>query len=287
MNVCLDFPMRKCYNKAINQEKPSLPLHRNGGKGIEMKALSADIIDILKVERNYCGTFATENIYYHVFSCRKSGECLFENETESFRVRKGDITYISAGSSYQQTDHYDVLYCIHFSVSENIPLTMRKFTFDDPDYICGLFERAETLWRTKESNYYYLCLGILYTIIGLTGAFAESEEQTVPAALAPAVDYINNHIYEPDFSLGSAIHHAGISRAYFNRLFRSCFHSTPMEYIITKRINRAKQLIRAGNNSNEEIAALCGFNNVEYFYMVFKKTTGRTTKEYKKDRELL
>ena len=51
------------------------------------------------------------------------------------------------------------------------------------------------------------------------------------------------------------------------------------------RIERAKQLIITGSFPNEEIAKICGFNDVKYFYVIFKRVTGFTTKEYKRDFE--
>ena len=40
-----------------------------------------------------------------------------------------------------------------------------------------------------------------------------------------------------------------------------------------------------GSGKVEEIASLCGFRDVKYFYVIFKKLTGYTTKEYKRSIE--
>ena len=72
---------------------------------------------------------------------------------------------------------------------------------------------------------------------------------------------------------------------YFNKLFAQVYQCPPTVYANQKRIERAKQFLQSGGFSNEEIASLCGFNDVKYFYVVFKKITGMTTKEYRGDFE--
>ena len=60
----------------------------------------------------------------------------------------------------------------------------------------------------------------------------------------------------------------------------------PLGYIHVKRIERAQYLIAATGLSYNEIAGETGFENVSQFSRVFKKITGLTPGEYKKN-ELL
>ena len=43
---------------------------------------------------------------------------------------------------------------------------------------------------------------------------------------------------------------------------------------------KAKILLKSGIYTREEIAKQCGFNDVKYFYTVFKNITGFTTGKY-------
>ena len=72
-----------------------------------------------------------------------------------------------------------------------------------------------------------------------------------------------------------------MGRTDFNTAFKNIYGATPRKYIYQERINKAKILLSAGNYTNEEIASLCGFTDVKYFYIVFKKVTGMSTKQYK------
>lgn len=88
------------------------------------------------------------------------------------------------------------------------------------------------------------------------------------------------HFCDTDLSLDYVCSVSNVSRAYFNRIFLKEYGTTPVKYIQKKRIEKAMILVGSGDYTREEIAALCGFKDIKYFYTVFKKVTGMTTKEY-------
>ena len=151
--------------------------------------------------------------------------------------------------------------------------------------MCELFERAERLWKEKPTNYEPLCMSVLYEIISNIHIFTDDRPQHATAVLKPAIEYLNEHLFDADLSWEQVCKQAHISRTYFNKLFYQTYACTPTAYANTKRIERAKQFLNGGGFSNEEIASLCGFHDVKYFYVIFKKLTGYTTKEYKRSVE--
>ena len=50
----------------------------------------------------------------------------------------------------------------------------------------------------------------------------------------------------------------------------------------SKKIEKAKFLLSCKTYTHSEIANLCGFNDTKYFYIVFKKITKTTTKNFQK-----
>jgi len=54
-----------------------------------------------------------------------------------------------------------------------------------------------------------------------------------------------------------------------------------LEYVAGVRIAAAKELLKSGDRSTEDIAATVGYVNANYFVKVFKKTTGLTVSEFK------
>ena len=103
------------------------------------------------------------------------------------------------------------------------------------------------------------------------------------------VDSFKNVIFEnlsnPDFNISDEIKKSGYTADHFRRCFKDDTGKTPVEYITDLRINRAKkQLISHPPQSVESIAEGCGFNDVFYFSRVFKKKTGLSPREYRKER---
>ena len=55
-----------------------------------------------------------------------------------------------------------------------------------------------------------------------------------------------------------------------------------MQYVIKKRIDRARYLIITTDKKISTIASECGFNDMSYFAKQFKRIVGISPKEYKK-----
>ena len=64
--------------------------------------------------------------------------------------------------------------------------------------------------------------------------------------------------------------------------FKKEFGTTIIQYLLTKKITYAKELLRYSNSSIEEIAALCGISDQSYFNKIFRKLEGCTASEYRK-----
>ena len=240
------------------------------------------ILDIIKLNRKHF-SIKTENKSCSVLSCRTRGESLFFYNDTTRTVKKGDVLYIPTGASYAQECESEELICFHLSVSGIVSTKLDSFSTDDPDRICALFEKAYKLWKNKPLNYEFLCLSVLYEIIGISNASLCLHRNTAFSLPEPAIKYLHNHLFDPELSLEQACKKAHISRTYFNRLFYDTYQCTPITYINQQRIERAKQFLINGNYINEEIAQLCGFHDLKYFYTVFKKYTGMTTQKYKKE----
>jgi AraC-like DNA-binding protein len=254
-------------------------------KGVRIMIPQISIIDIIRFKReHFC--FKTENKACYVLTCRIRGESLFFCNGEEFLAKRGDVLYIPTGSSYTQSCEEETLICFHLNISGQALSDMALFSVQDPQKMCELFERAERLWREKPTNYEFLCMSLLYEIISNVHIFPNERPQHAASILKPAIEYLDEHLFDAALSWELVCKQAHISRTYFNKLFLQTYACTPTAYANEKRIERAKQFLNSGGFSNEEIASLCGFRDVKYFYVIFKKLTGYTTKEYKRRMEI-
>ena len=75
---------------------------------------------------------------------------------------------------------------------------------------------------------------------------------------------------------------AVMSNVYFRSLFKAQYHLSPSQYIISVRLKNAKSLMKYSFLTLEECALQSGFSSLQYFCRVFKKYTGMTPSEYRK-----
>ncbi len=73
-----------------------------------------------------------------------------------------------------------------------------------------------------------------------------------------------------------------ISRYYLSHLFKEYSGISPIRYIISKRIEKAKTLLAGSSLSVQEIALRSGYGEVGSFIKIFKKFVNLTPGEYRK-----
>ena len=99
--------------------------------------------------------------------------------------------------------------------------------------------------------------------------------------LGRAVDYIDSHFTDDTLSLNTVAKEVNISANYLSAVFSQEMKSTFVEYVTSKRMSLAKELLRTTDKHSGEIALEVGYKDPHYFSFLFKKTQGMTTREYR------
>ncbi len=92
-------------------------------------------------------------------------------------------------------------------------------------------------------------------------------------------DYVNVR-YIHHISVEEIAEHLSLDRRYLSRIFKKKTGKTIQEYIVSVRINKAKQLLEDGHNISEA-AMLCGYEDACNFSKMFKKQTGISPGKWK------
>jgi len=74
---------------------------------------------------------------------------------------------------------------------------------------------------------------------------------------------------------------AGFSPFYFARAFKATTGLSPHQYVLERRVERAKHLLRHSSLSLAEIAMACGFSSQSHFSSQFRARVGVTPKAYR------
>lgn len=113
--------------------------------------------------------------------------------------------------------------------------------------------------------------------------FESNYDQRFPDSVLKAKRYVDDNYMRADLSLKEVSEHSGYNEKYFCTLFKKRFEVSYSDYVNQLRVSAAKDLLEKSTMRMYEIADAVGYNNVEHFMRVFKKVTGVTPKQYRKE----
>ncbi|WP_128100550.1 response regulator [Paenibacillus sp. DCT19] len=101
-----------------------------------------------------------------------------------------------------------------------------------------------------------------------------------------ALAYTKEHYADPELSIQKVCGHLHISSGYFCGIFKKEVQLTFLQYVMQIRMEAAKEMLRGSELKAFQIAERVGFAEPNYFSFCFKKHTGISPKEYRKQTAL-
>jgi AraC family transcriptional regulator len=95
--------------------------------------------------------------------------------------------------------------------------------------------------------------------------------------------WMAEHVAE-EFNLDRLAAQVGLSKFYFNRLFKSALGVSPSRYHMTLRMDEAKRLLRETPKSIISVGLEVGYSNPSHFAQLFRRETGLSPSEYRRQR---
>lgn len=96
-----------------------------------------------------------------------------------------------------------------------------------------------------------------------------------------AITYIQSHLTDK-LSVVEIAASAGYSASYFTHLFTEETGLSPYQFVVKSRIEHAQQLLKTTRQTVQDIAFQCGFNSSANFCYTFKRVSGLSPHEYRK-----
>ena len=194
---------------------------------------------------------------------------------------------------YYGEDQTEV-YWVHFT-GGNVTNILRSYgiTDDKKVFYCGSGLDYKNLFRSminelqmcKENYAEMLEMYLRQVFIMLKRYFTDSlktDNAHVIEEIDKATLYFNEH-YSEEISIEEYAQNNYFSVSWFIRNFKHCTGSTPMQYILSKRIYNAEILLHDSTYNVTEIAEIVGYDNPLYFSRIFKKVKGLSPSEYRKN----
>lgn len=99
-------------------------------------------------------------------------------------------------------------------------------------------------------------------------------------ALTKVMEFIHQN-YGNDLSMSQIAAQGNISDKTLRKLFQENLQMNPIDYLLSVRIQKAKELLANKNLNIKTIAYDCGFSSQQYFNQKFRQYTGMTPLAYK------
>lgn len=168
--------------------------------------------------------------------------------------------------------------CLTFSMPDNsLPFIIHKDTLQ----FTALFDMLVTEFLKNSANRE----DIINTIINLIilKISSSSKQKDTETIFLDIVQYIDLHFQE-DMDLKQLSVNFGYSYDYLRHKFKDITGASLQNYIIRKRINYSKNMLKDSSLPISLIATNCGFNSIAYFSAMFRRYTKLTPLQYRKSK---
>lgn len=223
----------------------------------------------------------------------------FKVEDKNFTVKKDDLVIVNSNVSHTESSkdsnplEYIVLGIEGISIKvdghsnkleSSYPYSIHNYNKHKDEI---LFYFNQILKEVKYEHEYYetVCQNLLevliFNIIRRTNSpIVLSSSKNISKECAHIKKYIDIN-YSLDLTLDSLASVAYMDKYYLTRVFKEYIGTSPIDYLINKRISVAKILLETTNYSMGQITEIVGFNSQSYFNQIFKKRVGITPTEYR------
>ena len=137
----------------------------------------------------------------------------------------------------------------------------------------------------KDFDGYHRCLQAETVCQMLTLLAAEKQiQQPVLGQIEniySVANFIDKNHWQP-LCLDELAKTAGVSKYHFLRIFKQVLGVTPYKYMLMKRMEQAKRILKSTELTAHQVSMMIGFKDECHFSRAFKNITGMTPLEYRK-----
>ena len=150
--------------------------------------------------------------------------------------------------------------------------------FRDSIYQDDLVEQPDNLWILRVR---YFIISVLFLATADFYINWRQYELYKDPLVAKVSSYFWDHLSE-EITLESVLKKFSVNKNTLNNAFNNEMSMSCMAYLEDLRVNRAKKMLQLDDESVSEISRLCGYDDTGYFSKVFKKHTGLTPSDYRR-----
>lgn len=224
------------------------------------------------------GDFQTENVSYSLEAGQ--GFLISPNKISSYKADESEPwTYFWIGFGGANADKY-----MHdIGISAEYPV----FSFErwEPfwDIYMGLkqLDQALVADRFRMTGYLFMLISEMVNSVSQLDINRKVIFNSKEEYVKNAVSYIEKN-YSDKLGVSEIVRYVGLNRSYFGVIFKEIMAVSPMDYLISYRIDRAKKLLRNDLMSISDVSRSVGYDDPLAFSKIFRKKEGVSPREYRK-----
>ena len=211
----------------------------------------------------------------HGLSLCISGQITYEMNGRSFVSTPDTAILLPQGATY--TLHGDKEGCfpvINFCCDGLICNEITVIHLKDPSACLHDFYTLKDLAVSEKNRFRFF--SVFYKLLDEVFTQHTDANRFVSAAVA----YMESHIADAAVDNDTIAQALKISEVYLRKLFKKHLHTTPKQYMLDLRIQKAKQLLTDSPYTVTATAEECGFSSVYHFSRKFKEMVGVSPSRY-------
>ena len=221
----------------------------------------------------------TENRKSYALSLCQSGRITYIQDGVEYISEEGSAVILPKGKSYlirrERTGLFPV---INFECKEHLCDAVTVIKTENANQLLSLYKKIEALFCYPKNK--MRIFSLFYEMLHLLAS------DGIPFTLKKALKLINEEYHDPTLTNERLAEACGVSTVYFRKLFTKHLGTSPKQFIIDLRIQRAKQLLCENSLGINEISERCGFSNPSHFSRIFKEREGISAMEHRNNNRL-
>lgn len=221
----------------------------------------------------------------------KSGDVCYEVNDTKYKLDKNtlvisrpNIIHNIEVSAEEEYERYNMLFDekkLLFDLYDRIPQDLSVISFDGNKMVENAFERMDVYCQKLsggdlEKVLFGIISEVLMNVIIETGADKGRQTSLSPSVVS-AIKYIDENLCEVE-GIDELCRELYISKSYLHHLFVTELKNSPKQYILGRRLDKAKRAIASGERATE-IYTECGFGDYSSFFRAYKKKYGYSPAE--------
>lgn len=217
-------------------------------------------------------------------------DSLYKIEAPSLIIIPPSVVHKTEGGSFERHNvnvSKNYLNAYQTAVLEEKKMKILKLSGLESKKMLALFEKAYSL-KEQDKHLEFKQQAIFSSFImeiETLGVNVQLPQTAVPTPLPSSVLKIIDFMAvncDKNITLDEISNRFFISKTTLIYNFNKHVGRAPMDYLLTVRLNKAKQLLATTKKSVGEVSERCGFSSANYFGLIFKKKEGVSPMEYRR-----